>query len=166
MSNKPIKVLLIENSPEVVDLIGKLLSKEKNFSFDIEFVDRLQSGVERLSKGGIDVVLLDLFLPDSHGFEVFNRVHSRAPAIPIVILTSFDDQNLAVETIRKGAQDYLIKAEINDGKTLSRVIRYTIERKRLEEILNEIKKENKKLSAKAQELEQQNRELRKRIRNQ
>lgn len=166
MSDKPIKVLLIENSPEVVDLIGKLLSKEKNFSFDIEFVDRLRSGVERLSKGGIDVVLLDLFLPDSHGFEVFNGVHSRAPAIPIVILTGFDDQNLAVETIQKGAQDYLIKAEINDGKMLSRAIRYAIERKRLEEILNEIKKDNKKLAAKAQELEQQNRELRKRIRNQ
>ena len=136
MNNNKIKVLLIEDDPEYTGLLRRTLSKEKSPQFDLESASRLQAGLERLGQGGTDVILLDLSLPDSQGLETFNRVHTQAPAVPILILSDCEDETLALEAVAKGAQDYLVKGHL-DGKMLSRVMRYAIERKRAEEALAE-----------------------------
>jgi DNA-binding NarL/FixJ family response regulator len=81
-----------------------------------------------LSRGGIDVVLLDLFLPDSSGIETFVRAHDHSPEVPIVMLTGVDVESVAIDAMRRGAQDYLIKGRV-DGQLVARAIRYAIERK-------------------------------------
>ena len=136
-SDPKIKVLLIEDNPEYTDLLRRILSKENGPPFNLESANSLQAGLERLAKGDIAVILLDLTLPDSQGLDTFTRVHSQVPAVPIVILTGFDDEKLALEAVGKGAQDYLVKSQV-DGKLLSRILRYAIERKRAEEALAEL----------------------------
>ncbi|KCZ71876.1 PAS/PAC sensor hybrid histidine kinase [Candidatus Methanoperedens nitroreducens] len=129
-----IKILLIEDNPGDARLIKEMLAEAKNISFNLEWRDRLSSGLERLDKGGIDVVLLDFMLPDSRGFDTFNSTKARAHEIPIVILTGLSDETLAVMAVREGAQDYLVKGQV-DSNLLERAIRYAIERKRVEEAL-------------------------------
>lgn len=136
MSNQPVKMLLIEDDPGDADLLQIVLSENTGHFFDVACVDRLQTGLDRLALGGIDVVLLDLSLPDSQGLGTFIKAHRQAPSVPIVVLSGLDDETLALEAVRQGAQDYLVKGEL-DGKVLARVIRYAIERKRAEEALRE-----------------------------
>jgi signal transduction histidine kinase len=99
-------------------------------------VDRLAPGLARLAADGIDAVLLDLNLPDSQGLDTFRRTHTQAPAVPIVVLTGLHDEALAVKAVREGAQDYLVKGEV-EGSLLVRALRYAMERKRAEEDLRE-----------------------------
>lgn len=132
----PVKMLLIEDDPGDADLLWELLAEEKHFTFVVEWADRLKKGLAYLAQGGIDVVLLDLSLPDSHGMATFTTVNMHAPNVPIVVLTGFDDETLALEAVRLGAQDYLVKGQV-DGKMIARVARYAIERKRAEEALRE-----------------------------
>jgi PAS domain S-box-containing protein len=93
---------------------------------------RLSDGLERLATGGVDLVLLDLSLPDSKGLDTFTACYNRNADVPIVVLTALEDENVALLALRGGAQDYLIKSEINP-RSLARAIRYAIERKRGEE---------------------------------
>ena len=102
--------------------------------FDLARVERLAVGLQRLEEETVDVLLLDLGLPDSHGLETFAKLHTQAPDVPIVVLTGLDDQALALEAVRKGAQDYLLKGRV-DSNLLTRAMRYAIERKRVEEAL-------------------------------
>jgi PAS domain S-box-containing protein len=132
----PIKALLIEDDPEDAQLLREILAEAKEIRFDIEWADRLQAGLERLSHGGIDVLLLDLSLPDSAGIDTVLTVQSRASGVPIVVLTGLDDEAFAMRAVRKGAQDYLVKGQV-DSNLLARSIRYAIERKRGEEALRE-----------------------------
>jgi len=129
MDDKPIRALLIEDNPGDARLIGVMLAEVKSPPFDIERAERLSAGLECLAEGGIDVVLLDLSLPDSHGLETFARVHAEAPEVPIIVLTGLADTELAVKAVREGAQDYLVKGELN-GALLVRSVRYGIERHR------------------------------------
>ena len=128
MSDKP-KVLLVEDSPGDARLIWEMLAEVKGAQIDLKYADRLSAGLERLAAGGIDVVLLDLSLPDSGGLDTFTKVHAQAPQVPIIVLTGLDDESLAVEAVRGGAQDYLVKGQV-DGNLLMRAIRYAIERHR------------------------------------
>ena len=128
MSNKP-RVLLIEDNPGDARLIWEMLAEVKGSPVDLKYADRLSSGLERLAEGGIDVILLDLSLPDSEGLDTFAQVHARAPQVPIIVLTGLDDESLAVKAVREGAQDYLVKGQV-DGRLLVRAIRYAIERHR------------------------------------
>ena len=130
MSDRRISVLLIEDNPGDVRMIRELLSEAKGVTFAVECADRLSTGLERLEKGEIDVVLLDLGLPDSQGLDTFTQARDRAPDFPIVVLTGLDDEATGTAAVRAGAQDYLIKGEV-DGKSLARALRYAIERERM-----------------------------------
>jgi phosphoserine phosphatase RsbU/P len=125
-----IKVLIIEDNPGDVRLIELMLSSAGQGLFEIEHVDRLANGLERLTTGDIGLVLSDLSLPDSHGLETFTQLHARAPEVPIIVLSGLNDTTLAVEAVHEGAQDYLIKGQV-DGQLLVRAMRYAIERKRM-----------------------------------
>jgi signal transduction histidine kinase len=100
--------------------------------FELVQVDRLSLGEEHLRSDDVGVVLLDLSLPDSQGLQTFVRVGERAPSTPVVVLSGLDDQDLAIRAVREGAQDYLVKGQV-DGVTLTRALRYAIERKRAEQ---------------------------------
>src|SRR5205823_1655415 len=99
--------------------------------FARERVDRRAPALERRSRAAVDVVLLDLGLPDSKGIETFHRAHDGAAGQPIIVISGLDDETLALEAVRSGAQDYLVKGRI-EGHLLARVIRYAIERQRTE----------------------------------
>ncbi len=129
--NDSLNVLLIEDNPGDARLIRELLAEEKGNSLCLEHVDRLSAGIERLTSGKVDVVLLDLGLPDSQGFDTFVKVHNSVPQVPVVILSGLTDEALAAKAVREGAQDYLVKGHV-DSNLLGRSLRYAIERKRAE----------------------------------
>lgn len=131
MSREPIKVLLVEDDPGDALLIEETLITAGASEILLESAERLSAGVERLAKGDIDLVLLDLGLPDSQGLPTLAGIHSQAPEVPILVLTGHSDEASGIEAVRRGAQDYLIKGEA-DERVLVRSIRYAIERKRAE----------------------------------
>lgn len=121
MARKLLRVLLIEDNPGDIRLIKEMLRDGGDTGIEVEFVDRLQSGIERLNQGDIRIVLLDLGLPDSHGLDTLARIYEQFPEIPIVILSGHSDEALAVEAVKRGAQDYLLKG-VADEKLLIRSI--------------------------------------------
>ena len=130
----PIKVLLLEDNPGDAVLFQTMLSATIPQSFEIEHVTHLSAARERLRDGDVDVALLDLSLPDSRGLETFYTARDEAPHVPIVVLSGSGSEDLAIEAVQAGAQDYLVKGEIND-RMLTRSIRYAIERRRAKEAL-------------------------------
>jgi signal transduction histidine kinase len=136
MSNTPIKVLLIEDNPADVHLIRLLLTKNKMLSvelppeFEVLHVNRLEAGIAYLAQMSLDIILLDLSLPDSHGTETFEKVKEMSAHTPIIVLSGLDDENVAVKAMQLGAQDYLVKGTI-ESDVLERAIRYAIERQHL-----------------------------------
>lgn len=137
MNTDVIKILLIEDNPGDVRLIREMLSDAELFNCVLECTARLSSGLEYLAGKPADIVLLDLGLPDSQGLDTLAKVCSQVPGIPVVVLTGMDDEGLALEAVRQGAQDYLLKGAIN-GRALWRVITYAIERKASEKLLEDI----------------------------
>jgi PAS domain-containing protein len=129
-----VRVLLIEDNEDDALIIRETLAKTKGTPFDVDWADRLSMGLERLTEGGIDVVLLDLGLPDSRGLETLNRAHAQASEVPIVVLTGLADETVGLKAVQEGAQDYLPKGQV-DGNVLVRAIRHGIERKRAEKAL-------------------------------
>jgi diguanylate cyclase (GGDEF)-like protein len=129
MSAETIKALLIEDQLGDARLTSEMVAAVTGTPTQLSFADRLSTGMRRLAKGGIDVVLLDLGLPDSQGLATFATVYAQVSEIPIVVLTGIDDEKHGVEAVQQGAQDYLVKGQV-DGDTLLRTIRYAIERKR------------------------------------
>ncbi|HXY87616.1 MAG TPA: ATP-binding protein [Candidatus Acidoferrales bacterium] len=135
--SRPLRALLIEDNFSDVELIHELLSEAvedtKSAQISVEQEETLLGGMRRCAEndGTFDVILLDLGLPDSQGLETFTKLAERASRIPIIILTGIDDVDLALETVRRGAQDYLVKGR-HDGEILLRAIRYAVERKQAE----------------------------------
>lgn len=123
----PIPVLLIEDNALDARCVAGFLALSGN-RFTLTRAGSLAEGLPRLAEH--HVVLLDMTLPDSCGVETFEKVHACAPEIPVVVLTGHDDEETALETLRRGAQDYIIKSEIN-ARLLVRALRYAIERARL-----------------------------------
>src|SRR4051794_29518768 len=124
-----VKVLLIEDSPVDSRLLRLLLSESTTLHFEVTHVERLADALKSLGAKEFDVVLSDLTLPDSHGFETFQWLHVHVPDMPVLVLSGLDDETLAIKAVREGAQDYLVKGQV-DGRTLSRAISYAIERHR------------------------------------
>jgi PAS domain S-box-containing protein len=136
LSPELIRVLLIEDNLGYSEVIRIMLEKVRDARFDVVSAKRLSDGLQSLRDKSIDVVLLDLKLPDNQGIDTFDKVHAAAPHLPIIVLTVTDNDVLALEAVQRGAQDYLVKEQV-DATLLVRAIRYAIERKRVEEDLRE-----------------------------
>jgi diguanylate cyclase (GGDEF)-like protein/PAS domain S-box-containing protein len=134
MSHSDDNLLLIEDSPDDAELIRRALANTRFGPSQIEWVQNLSDGLERLTKGGIGAVLADLSLPDSHGIETLDKLLLAAPRVPILALSGLDDQDIASQTVQHGAQDYLPKNHL-DSYTLSRAVRAMIDRKTAEDAL-------------------------------
>jgi len=130
---KPWVVLLVEDNLADAELATDGLRNSVDMSFHVERVDELASALVRLAEGGIDVALVDLALPDSSGIETFLAIRAAAPTVPIVVLTGLDDEQCVLEMLHQGAQDYLVKSEV-DPKLLARSLRFAIERQRTMEL--------------------------------
>jgi PAS domain S-box-containing protein len=129
MAERHVRILLIEDNPADVRLIRELLRETKDIIFHLESADDLSAGIEQLAKAQVDLILLDLSLPDSQGIETFHRAYARAADVPIVVLSGSDDEELAMSAVQAGAQDYLVKGQV-DSHLLVRAIQYAIERER------------------------------------
>lgn len=130
VTKRPVKVLLVEHDPDGRGGLRTSLEDVQGARLDVEDVGELRAGLEHLAREGVDVVLLDLFLPDSQGVTTFERAHAFAPHVPIIVLTARDDEGLGVATVRGGAQDYLVRGEV-EASEIVRSIRYAMERHRL-----------------------------------
>lgn len=128
-SGKLVEILLVEDNPADARLIREALAEMAEVSFNLECAGTLSEGLSRLGEGEVDLVLLDLGLPDSDGIETLTRVRTEMPAVPIVVLTGLQNDAGGVEAIRQGAQDYVRKERV-DGRVLARSIRYAVERKK------------------------------------
>jgi CheY-like chemotaxis protein len=124
-------VLLIEDNDDDRAIFARLLTQAQR---KVTEAATLADALQRLSAGGVDVVLLDLHLPDSTGVEGLRRLSVAHPELPIVVLTGLDDEAVGLRAVQEGAQDYLVKGQV-DRKLLDRSLRYAIERKRAERTL-------------------------------
>ena len=132
MNNHSINILLVEDNPADARLIFELLKDGRGERYELEHVDRFSKAKERLKRNTVDVVLLDLSLPDSHGLDTLMRLNGHTDKMPVIVLTGMDDQALAITALQVGAQDYLVKGQV-DSELLWRSMRYAIERKKAEE---------------------------------
>ncbi len=123
-------VLLIEDNAGDARLVREYLAEVPSVAFELVHVTRLDAGLARLGAGGVDLVLLDLSLPDSQALSGLRALREQAAEVPIVVLTGNVDAALAERAVQEGAQDYLLKGQI-DSASLARVIRFAIERNRV-----------------------------------
>ncbi|MDZ8133745.1 MAG: hybrid sensor histidine kinase/response regulator [Nostoc sp. DedQUE04] len=132
-----VKILLIEDNLASARLLQEFLMQAQSQEFTLVHVMRLGEALQELSQCNYDVILLDLTLPDSQGLSSLPPLIDRAPSIPIVVLTNTNDEELAIEAVRQGAQDYLVKRQVNVD-VLVRSLRYAIERKQVLESLRTV----------------------------
>ncbi len=132
-----VKILLIEDNLASARLLQQFLTQAQSQEFTLVHVKRLGEALQELSQCNYDVILLDLTLPDSQGLSSLPPLISQAPSIPIVVLTNTNDEELAIEAVRQGAQDYLVKRQVNPD-VLVRSLRYAIERKQVLESLRNV----------------------------
>jgi sigma-B regulation protein RsbU (phosphoserine phosphatase) len=137
-----IRALLIEDNPGDARLIREMLRDAGGVAnaIDVRVADRLSAGLLHLSEHGADLVLLDLSLPDSTGLATFDAVHAATPSTPVVVLSGLADESVAITAVHHGAQDYLVKGQV-DGGTVVRSMRYAIERQRLEAARAELERQ-------------------------
>jgi diguanylate cyclase (GGDEF)-like protein len=130
------KILLVEDNPGDARLVQEALRDMAGPGCHVVHAVTLADAVTCLSTHRLDVGLLDLDLPDSRGLAVVQQIHDAAPQLPLVVLTGHNDERLAVQSLHEGAQDYLVKAEVNSG-SLWRALRHATERQRVQlELLN------------------------------
>jgi diguanylate cyclase len=129
----PVRVLLVEDNPGDARLVEILLSETRQ-EFDVKHVGTLGEALDELDRPPFEVVLLDLSLPDSAGLQTVERMRRAAPQLPLVVLSGRDDEEVALQALQSGAEDYLVKGH-GDGDLISRSIRYSIERKNAEDKL-------------------------------
>ena len=147
MTDKTIRVLLIEDNPGDAKLIqaylvGNSEAGSVSTRFDLDQSRSLGEGLEKANRGQYDVLILDLNLPDSRGLDTFNRIHTALPDVPVIVLTGLDDENLALQALQEGAQNYLVKGSV-DTQLLARAITYAIER---QQVMRDLRETNLKLA--------------------
>ena len=134
IENNPLEILLIEDSKGDAVLIQKSLEEALRGSHTLELVNSLEAATKKLLDHKYDIALLDRSLPDVESFDGLHRLQAMAPALPIVFLTAYQDEEIALEAIQQGAQDYLYKDRL-DGHTIKRAVQYAILRKQFEGVL-------------------------------
>lgn len=134
MDEEVIQVLMIEDDEEDYVLTREHLADATALRFECEWMDQLEKGISYLAENKVDLVLLDLNMPDSQGLETLLRLRSRYQDLPIVVLTAAPEQDTAMIAIKQGAQDYLVKGRV-DRDGLVRAIRYALERTRTDAAL-------------------------------
>jgi PAS domain S-box-containing protein len=134
--NEPLRVLIVEDNPADVDLVREGFPETGPGAFRVESATRLSAALARLGAGGIDLVLLDLGLPDSQGLDTLRRLRDAAPGIPVIVLTGNVDQAIGLAAVSEGAQDYLVKGEVT-GDSIARSTRHALQRSRAEASLRE-----------------------------
>ena len=145
------RVLLIEDNAVDAKWVERTLKQDPKKRFELEWVTHLSKCLDRLGKGGIDIILIDMKVPDGFGLEIFEKVHGVTPHLPKVCLTgSIEEEQMALKCIEKGAQDYHFKGQI-DPRALIRSLQYAIEHKALGE---QLRIANKTLTARVKELEE------------
>ena len=131
MKETALQVLLVEDNAGDARLLREMFNKEKPDSFELTHILRMSEAVAHLAKGGVDIILLDMGLPDGHGLDTVRRAHAAAPGVPLIVITGLDDEALVAEAMKEGAQDYLIKGQI-ENRALPRALRHAIERHRMQ----------------------------------
>lgn len=130
MSAEPLRILLVEDNPGDVRLLREMFSTERPGSYEITHLPRLGLALNHLAQGGVDIILLDLGLPDGEGIDTVRRVRKLAPQVPLIVLTGRDDDETVAQAMLEGAQDYLVKGQI-ETRALPRALRHAIERFRM-----------------------------------
>jgi diguanylate cyclase (GGDEF)-like protein len=125
------RLLLIEDVPGDSRVLREMFNEQGSHNTELTHVKCMSDAEAHLARHAVDIVLLDLGLPDAQGSEAIHRAHAAAPGVPLVVLTGLDDEALAVQALQQGAQDYLIKGQI-ETRGLLRALRYAIERKAME----------------------------------
>ncbi len=131
MTTSPIRLLVVEDSAADALLLKHMLAEAESQTFDVTHVELMGEAIRRLQGESFDAILLDLSLPDSRGLDTIAQANAVAPHLPIVVMTGLDDESTALEAVRQGAQDFLLKGH-GDGRLLARAIRYAMERKQAE----------------------------------
>jgi len=131
-----LRVLLVEDNPGDVRLMQEYLKDGIDGSFELETAADCAAAAKRMAGGNLDVVLVDLQLPDSSGLQTFQRLHQARPDLPIVVMTGLDDRALSRNAVEAGAQDYLVKGQVT-GEVVTRVLRYAVSRKRSQDALRQ-----------------------------
>jgi signal transduction histidine kinase len=131
MKEKTLQVLVVEDNAGDVRLLREMFRGERADSFEITHLMRMSEAETHLAKGGVDITLLDMGLPDGHGLDTVRRARAAAPNIPLIVITGLDDEALAEEAMNQGAQDYMIKGQI-ESRALPRALRHAIERHRMQ----------------------------------
>jgi diguanylate cyclase (GGDEF)-like protein len=129
VSNETIEVLLVEDNREYAAMLRYVFTELNPNQFELQHVTTLHDGLKKLALQTFDAILLDLSLPDSLGLNTFNEIYTHASTIPIVVMTALDDKDMALRAVRDGAQDYLVKGEL-DVNQLVRSLQYAVERNR------------------------------------
>ncbi|MGD0795343.1 MAG: PAS domain S-box protein [Dehalococcoidales bacterium] len=136
MEKKIIKILLIEDNPDDAELMKRRLYKSADARFAVTVSRTLRDGLDQLQANSHDLIICDLGLPDSHGLDTVNRILTKAPHAPLVVLSGFDDEATAIKAVQAGAQDYLVKGQL-EGVYMERSLFYAIERSRLQRELEQ-----------------------------
>jgi diguanylate cyclase (GGDEF)-like protein/PAS domain S-box-containing protein len=135
MSKKSFKrLLLVEDNPGDARLLREMFNEQGSPNTELTHVECMSEAEKHLAEHAVDIILLDLGLPDAQGLGAVRRAHAAAPRVPLVVLTGLDDESLAAQALQEGAQDHLIKGQI-ETRGLLRALRYAIERKFMEEAL-------------------------------
>jgi Flp pilus assembly CpaE family ATPase len=124
-----INILLIEDNPGDTRMIRELFAEARGICPILLCADRLSSGIQQIRDGGVDVILLDLSLPDSQGFETFSRLRAQSKGLPVILLTGLEDEELGMRAVREGAQDYILKGSVS-SLSLARAVRFAVERQK------------------------------------
>jgi PAS domain S-box-containing protein len=127
-----VEILLIEDNLGDAGLIEEMLEEFADFPYELKNVKTLQEGLSLLEERPFDIIMTDLRLPDSDGINTFLDIHAKTSRIPIIILTALYNEKIGIDAVKEGAQDYLVKGQV-DGRLLKRSIQYSIERKKAEE---------------------------------
>ncbi len=159
MTDNPIKILLIEDNPADVELVKEMIYDVKSVQFEFSHFDKLGSALDFLSNRSVDIILLDLSLPDAHGIDTVIRTRTVLPGVPIVVMSGLGDEETAIKAVHEGAQDYLVKGQV-DSNLLVRSVLYSIERKQAEEALRKLNDElETRVQQRTEELLKMNRAL-------